>query len=366
MSKELLDRALLRLRSKLDEDEVIDAVFLEAMAERSLRRLKVAAWRSERRAADLTDADFLFRIDGIEHDAAVFLLRGRPVQVKLGRGTVFVRIAHEHDDDAAPILADIERCFPRMQALDTGVVPVTFWTAASYGADETARHLEVSPWQETRENYSSRTRTALDQLMSRFEPEDGGKLILWYGAPGTGKTSAIRSLAWEWRAWCGADYITDPETFLGRDAHYMMEVLLKEDDEAKERWRLIVLEDTGELLGPDARAQAGQGLSRLLNVVDGLIGQGLRILVLLTTNEDIGRLHPAVSRAGRCAFRHEFDRLHTDEARAWLARNDVRASVDGPRTLAELYAMKRGAVIADDRQTLGFWSDTRSDAAGSA
>ena len=41
-------------------------------------------------------------------------------------------------------------------------------------------------------------------------------------------------------------------------------------------------EDTGELLSADARERSGQGLSRFLNVVDGLIGQGLRVLVLVT------------------------------------------------------------------------------------
>ena len=44
--------------------------------------------------------------------------------------------------------------------------------------------------------------------------------------------------------------------------------------EGSEAWRLLVLEDTGELLTPDAKTVIGQGLSRFLNVVDGLIGQG--------------------------------------------------------------------------------------------
>ena len=66
-------------------------------------------------------------------------------------------------------------------------------------------------------------------------------------------------------------------------------------------WRLLVMEDTGELLSADARERTGQGLSRFLNVVDGLIGQGLRVIVLVTTNEEIKKVHPAVARPGRCA-----------------------------------------------------------------
>jgi hypothetical protein len=52
------------------------------------------------------------------------------------------------------------------------------------------------------------------------------------------------------------------------------------------------------LLTADAKVVIGQGLSRFLNVVDGLIGQGLRVLVLVTTNEPIRTLHPAVARPG--------------------------------------------------------------------
>ena len=52
-----------------------------------------------------------------------------------------------------------------------------------------------------------------------------------------------------------------------------------------------------------------QGLSRFLNVVDGLIGQGSRILVLVTTNEELGALHPAIARPGRCAANVLFRRI---------------------------------------------------------
>ena len=107
-------------------------------------------------------------------------------------------------------------------------------------------------------------------------------------------------------------------------------------------WRLLVLEDTGELLRPDAKSIIGQGLSRFLNVVDGLIGQGLRILVLVTTNEEIGTLHPAVARPGRAAANIDFPPLTRDEASEWLQRRNVEAPVPSPSTLASLYALLEG------------------------
>ena len=72
------------------------------------------------------------------------------------------------------------------------------------------------------------------------------------------------------------------------------------------QWRVLVIEDAGELLREDAKSRVGQALSRLLNLGDGILGQGLRVIVLITTNEPIQRLHPALLRPGRCLSEIEF------------------------------------------------------------
>jgi len=95
---------------------------------------------------------------------------------------------------------------------------------------------------------------------------------------------------------------------------------------------MFVLEDCGELLRADAR---GQSLSRLLNIADGVIGQSRRLLICITTNEPIGRLHPAIVRPGRCLSTIEVRSFTRSEAAAWLGPGHT------PRdemTLAEMYA----------------------------
>lgn len=165
----------------------------------------------------------------------------------------------------------------------------------------------------------------------------------------------LRALAWEWREWCDLHYVTDPEEFFG-SADYMLDVLL--DDDEQERWRLLVLEDTGELLTADAKERTGQGLSRFLNVVEGIVGQGLRVLVLVTTHEPLKRLHPAVSRPGRCLACVEFVPFRAEEATGWLEARGVTDGADPPATLAGLYAVLAGGSSQAERFTqVGFGRD---------
>jgi hypothetical protein len=247
---------------------------------------------------------------------------------------------------------------------DSHIVPISFWSmTAARGPRSIERDIVVPFWEDIGENYEHKTRERLDRLFNGFTPSKGGQLVLWHGLPGTGKTFALRSLVHSWIKWCSFEYIVDPERFFG-DAEYMMHVLLEEarlpnlpeiyggdnlldesaeeeDEQISKRWRLLICEDTGELLMETAKDITGQGLSRLLNVVDGLIGQGLRVLILITTNEKLEKMHPAVTRPGRAAYNIEFNALTRAEAASWAAAHGI-AAPGSSTTVASLYGALEG------------------------
>ena len=59
------------------------------------------------------------------------------------------------------------------------------------------------------------------------------------------------------------------------------------------------VEDEPGWFGESTRAAVRAFQQRRSMLVDGIVGQSLRVLVLVTTNEPLRRLHPAVVRPGR-------------------------------------------------------------------
>jgi Domain of unknown function (DUF5925)/ATPase family associated with various cellular activities (AAA) len=240
---------------------------------------------------------------------------------------------------------------------------LTMWTGGTTGSPGRYRRWVDTPhWQAIAANYADDVRAPLGRLMAMDEPPaQGGRLLLWYGDPGTGKTTAIRSMAREWARWADVHFILDPEEFFG-SPDYLMHVVAAEDEwwernrSKNRRWKVIVVEDADELIRADAGRTAGASLGRLLNLTDGILGHGMRVLLLITTNEPVRALHPAVVRPGRCLADVRFRPFTHHEASEWLQGQDTMPEGQlpaGDATLAELYRIRGGLErFANDRPHL--------------
>lgn len=313
-----------------------------------------------------------------ESQVLLYELEDCVVCVRLGHGSVGISAAAGTMLDARSGIKRIEAVLPRQEVEDNGRIPVTFWSYTPHGPQSHSRDLDVPRWGEIRDFYNVDERDEIEALMSEdFVPGLGGQLLLWRGIPGTGKTTALRALGHAWREWAQLHVIADPERFFGDHADYMLQVMLGAGDQdfkpagfdkqEAPKWRILVLEDAGELLAADSKQKVGQALSRFLNAVDGLIGQGLRFLVLVTTNEDdMGQLNEAVGRHGRAAVNIEFKALEPDRAQEVLAvlreRNGkedsegiVNALTKGNSLpLADVFALAEGRAREEKKQSIGF------------
>lgn len=247
---------------------------------------------------------------------------------------VWIHTYAQTAEAAAQLLEELKALIPVPTPPDETQILVNFWMQGLDGkAVSRTNRLKAPDWSEISSNYQSSTHAALSELMELQTPSLGGKLLLLHGKPGGGKSYAIRALSKKWAPWCDTHYLIDPDRFFSC-VQYMYEVLLSQET-VTSRYKLIVCEDSDEFIRGDAKNRTGQGLARLLNLADGILGQGMKIIILLTTNEPLSALHPAVIRPGRCLANIEFRTFSRSEATQWLGHEPTKKGSEF--SLAELF-----------------------------
>src|SRR5688572_6490112 len=121
-------------------------------------------------------------VGGEGWQAHLVLVRRRP--------EVQVLVTAESADLADATLAGIKAAAPPPERTDAQA-RLTLWTAGTGGSPVRHRRWVDAPrWSAIERNYPADVREPLARVMSMPDgPTTGGRLLLWYGEPGTGKTT---------------------------------------------------------------------------------------------------------------------------------------------------------------------------------
>lgn len=275
------------------------------------------------------------------------------------KGHVTLKIAASNfkAKEIVAVLASQFDCI-KMENEEEDGVWVDFSHMGQYGATKTMEFLKCPKWSDIKDNYPTAVSNGLSRLIGMPDPWTYGRLLIWNGNPGTGKTYTVRSLMMEWRKQFDFLVITDPERF-AQDPTYYYSVASEvkdrpaarrmiddddyamepgRDDEQKGKRLLFILEDSADLILQESRASHYDKVGKLLNMTDGLFGQGREDIFLITFNEQVDRIDPAFLRPGRCISNIEFLPFQQEEAAVWIKKHGAAYKPRTPMTLAEMYS----------------------------
>jgi hypothetical protein len=136
-------------------------------------------------------------------------------------------------------------------------------------------------------------------------------LTILTGAPGTGKTTLLRSLA-HWLASSHMFYFLPAAQFPAVASSEIATFLANGNRNAKLR-KVLILEDAEGILHRRDDYSRDK-VAILLNLTDGMLGDALGLHVVCTLNSELNELDPALLRPGRLVAHRDLRNLTPDEA----------------------------------------------------
>lgn len=180
-------------------------------------------------------------------------------------------------------------------------------------------------------------------------------LTVLTGAPGTGKTSLLRSLA-QWLAGSHIFYFMPAARFASVESGEIVTFWAAENRNSKLR-KILILEDAESVLlrrNDDNREK----VATLLNLTDGMLGDALGLHVVCTLNSELTELDPALLRPGRLIAHRDFALLTAEDARKLAEHLGVAVPRGDRVALADFFNPPNAPAIARSaaprRKTLGF------------
>jgi hypothetical protein len=195
-------------------------------------------------------------------------------------------------------------------------------TKATYGIKRTPvtyKSLEV----DVKHNYND---DLPETEINNFIDKDKEGLMLFYGEPGTGKTSYIKKLIQDHPK--KNFIIIEPDMLNDISSASLTDFFINHGSNS-----IFIVEDAEKLL--KARADNNNpAVGTLLNMTDGLMSTAMKTKFICTFNDKLENIDPALIRKGRLKLKYEFKKLTIDKAKYF------KADVKEDTVLAELFNLK--------------------------
>lgn len=184
-----------------------------------------------------------------------------------------------------------------------------------------------------------------ESILDKLKNEYHG-LFLLHGKPGTGKTTYIRRLISKLSKEKTIIYI--PSYLMESIADPSFMTFLSTFKES-----ILILEDS-EAVVTKSNNERSQGVSNILNICDGLLGDNMKIQIISTFNIQKGEIDEALKRAGRLMVDYEFRPLKPEDANILSKHIGHNKVYDKDVSLSEIYQGHNIIENSVKKTTIGF------------
>ena len=178
-------------------------------------------------------------------------------------------------------------------------------------------------------NYGSEFSKVHEVIVESLNKPNGKGIILLHGDPGTGKTSYIKyltSLIKEKQVLfvppSMAEMLSEPSII-----PFLMD----------HRNSILIIEDAERVIADREGNGSPAGVSNILNLTDGILGDCLNIQIVATFNMKREKIDSALLRKGRLIAEHKFENLSVDDTNKLLKHLNKDFISENGLSLADIY-----------------------------
>ena len=178
-------------------------------------------------------------------------------------------------------------------------------------------------------NYGVEFNKIHNVIVERLNKNQDKGIILLHGDPGTGKTSYIKYLTSLIKE---KDVLFIPPSMAEMLSEPTIIPFLMDHKNS-----ILIIEDAERVISDREGNGSPAGVSNILNLTDGILGDCLNIQVIATFNMKREKIDQALLRKGRLICEHKFEALSVDETNKllnFLGKNEV---VEEGMVLADIY-----------------------------
>jgi ATP-dependent 26S proteasome regulatory subunit len=201
-------------------------------------------------------------------------------------------------------------------------------------------------------NYGEEFLKIHETILKKLNDENGKGIVLLHGEPGTGKTTYIKYLT---GLISNKEIIFVPPSMAESLSDPAIVPFLMEHKNS-----ILIIEDAENVISDRRGNVSSAGVSNILNITDGILGECLNIQIIATFNMNKEKIDNALLRKGRLIAEHKFDKLSVENTNKLLHFLNKTFISEENMSLADIYNVDVELLKSKDKTSkIGFYANKK-------